>query len=375
MPKLAKIIEYRDTVGDVIAARLPEEGQGVIEWGSQLIVREGQTAVFFRDGKAMAAFQPGRYTLTTQEIPLLTKFVAGLVYGRGNTPFRAEVYYVGTNLFRDLKWGTPEPVYIPDPILMQIPIRSNGRFAIRVSDPAVFVPKMVGTRSIFRVRDIEDYLRSQYLVSALTDAVASLGKNFQELPRFYRELGIGVRAVVAPEFLQLGLEITDLSVNSVTTTEEIQATLNRNSAIASEAYAKARGTQYDLEARAAGARALTEAGTSYEKVGMVEAMKAGAANPGSPGGDGGPAGTGMQLGLAMMMPQMMANMMRDNPALNPGMMVSGGVESGNPAGVASVSPVALDPIAKLKQLKELLDLGAITQQEFDAKKVELLKSI
>jgi len=161
----------------------------------------------------------------------------------------------------------------------------------------------------------------------------------------------------------------------VTTTEEIQATLNRNSAIASEAYAKARGTQYDLEARAAGARALTEAGTSYEKVGMVEAMKAGAANPGSPGGDGGPAGTGMQLGLAMMMPQMMANMMRDNPALNPGMMVSGGVESGNPAGVASVAPVALDPIAKLKQLKELLDLGAITQQEFDAKKVELLKSI
>jgi membrane protease subunit (stomatin/prohibitin family) len=247
---------------------------------------------------------------------------------------------------------------------MQIPIRANGRFAIRVTDPALFIPKMVGTRSQFRVRDIEDFLRSQYLVAALTDAVASLGKTFQELPRFYRELGIGVRGVVAPEFAQLGLEITDLAVNSVTTTEEIQATLNRNAAIASEAFAKARGTQYDLEARAAGARALNEAGTSYEKVGMVEAMKAGAANPGSPGGDGGPANTGMQLGMAMMMPQMMANMMRDNPALNP-------------AGVANVSngAAAPDPYAKLKQLKELLDLGAITQEEFDAKKAELLKAI
>jgi membrane protease subunit (stomatin/prohibitin family) len=364
MPKLAKIIEFRDTVGDVIAARLPDVGEGVIEWGSQLIVREGQCALFLRDGKSMAAFQPGRYMLTTQEIPILTKFVAGLAYGRGNTPFRAEVYFVGTSLFRDLKWGTPEPVYIPDPVLMQIPIRANGRFAIRVTDPALFIPKMVGTRSQFRVRDIEDFLRSQYLVAALTDAVASLGKTFQELPRFYRELGIGVRGVVAPEFAQLGLEITDLAVNSVTTTEEIQATLNRNAAIASEAFAKARGTQYDLEARAAGARALNEAGTSYEKVGMVEAMKAGAANPGSPGGDGGPANTGMQLGMAMMMPQMMANMMRDNPALNP-------------AGVANVSngAAAPDPYAKLKQLKELLDLGAITQEEFDAKKAELLKAI
>lgn len=364
MPKLAKIIEFRDTVGDVIAARLPDVGEGVIEWGSQLIVREGQCALFLRDGKSMAAFQPGRYMLTTQEIPILTKFVAGLAYGRGNTPFRAEVYFVGTSLFRDLKWGTPEPVYIPDPVLMQIPIRANGRFAIRVTDPALFIPKMVGTRSQFRVRDIEDFLRSQYLVAALTDAVASLGKTFQELPRFYRELGIGVRGVVAPEFAQLGLEITDLAVNSVTTTEEIQATLNRNAAIASEAFAKARGTQYDLEARAAGARALNEAGTSYEKVGMVEAMKAGAANPGSPGGDGGPANTGMQLGMAMMMPQMMANMMRDNPALNP-------------AGVANIAngAAAPDPYAKLKQLKELLDLGAITQEEFDAKKAELLKAI
>ncbi|MCA9285140.1 MAG: SPFH domain-containing protein [Phycisphaerales bacterium] len=355
MPKLAQIIEYRDPSGDVMAVRLPSTGDGVIEWGSQLIVREGQTALFFRDGKPMAKFDPGRYVLTTQEIPILTKFITGLVYGKGNTPFRAEVYFVATQLFRDLKWGTPEPVYIPDPVLMQIPVRSFGRFAVQVTDPAIFVPKVVGTRPEFRSGDIEDYLRSQYLVSALTDAFASLQKPFQELPRYLRELGIGVRGQLAPEFASLGLDIVEVSVNSVSTTEEIQATLNRNAAIASE-----------LAAKAQGARMLAQAGTSYQQVGMTDAMKTMAANPGATdggvgGGGGNPMSTGVNLGLAMMMPQMMAEMMR-NPQLNPAV---------NPAGVATV-PTGTDVVAKLKQLKELLDASIISQDEFDKKKAELM---
>lgn len=353
MPELAKIIEFRDAVGDVLAARLPSAGEGIIEWGSQLIVREGQAAIFQRDGKSLASFGPGRYVLTTQNIPILTKFVTGLAYGRGKTPFRAEVYFVGTNLFRDLKWGTPEPVYIPDPILMQIPIRANGRYAIRVADPALFVPKIVGTRPVFRTSEIEDYLRAQHIVSALTDAVASLQKGFQELPRFYRELGIGVKALLEAEFASLGLELTELSVNSVSTTDEVRAILDRNAQVAGEAFARARGTQYELEAKAAGAEALARAGTNYQQVGMTDALKSAAANPGG-GEGGGPMQTGMNLGLAMMVPQMMQQAMQ-----------AGG----------TVTPVAssLDPAMRLRQLKELLDLGAISQAEFDAKKAELLK--
>ncbi|MFO0872466.1 MAG: SPFH domain-containing protein [Phycisphaerales bacterium] len=349
MPKLAQIIEFRDPVGDMMAVRLPSQGDGVIEWGSQLVVREGQSALFFRDGKPMAKFDSGRYVLTTQQIPVLTNFITGMVYGKGNTPFRAEVYFVGAQLFRDLKWGTPEPVYIPDPVLMQIPVRSHGRFAVRISDPSVFIPKIVGTLSEFRTRDIEDFLRSQYLVSALTDAFASLQRTFQELPRFLRELGVGVRGALAPEFTTLGLELAELSVNSISTTEEIQQTLNKNSAIASE-----------LAAKAQGARVLQEAGTSYQQVGMTDAMKTMAANPGS--GDGGgnnPMNTGVNLGLAMMMPQMMANMMKD-PALNPTV---------NPAGVHAV-PGGADPVVRLKQLKELLDAGVLSKEEFEAKKAE-----
>ncbi len=370
MPQLAQIIEFQDPVGDVLAARLPASGEGVIEWGSQLIVREGQIAVFFRDGKAMATFEPGRYVLTTQNVPVLTKFVTGMVYGKGNTPFRAEVYYVSSTLFRDLKWGTPEPVYIPDPILMQIPIRANGRFAIRISDPSVFVPKVVGTRPIFRARDIEDFLRAQYIVAALTDGVASLNKSFAELPRYYRDVGIAVKAIIAPEVATLGIEMTELAVNSVSTTEEIRQVLDRNAGIASEAFAKARGTQWELEAKAAGAAKLAEAGTSYQQVGMADAMKTMAANPGqgSGGGGGTAMDTGVNLGLAMMMPQMMNQML--NPGAQPG-------TAGAPGAAVGVTAVAtpVDPFAKIKQLKELVDMGAISKEEFEAKKAELLKSI
>lgn len=357
VPELAKILEFQDASGEMLALRLPGSADGVIEWGSQLIVREGQTALFFRDGRAMASFEAGRHVLTSQNVAGLTKLVTGLVYGSGNTPFRAEVIFVGRQLCRDLRWGTPEPVYIPDPVLLQIPVRANGRFAIRVSDPSLFVPKVVGTRPFFRSRDIEDFLRSQYLVAALTDALASLAKPFAELPRYYRDLGIGVKALLQAEFQTLGLELTELSVNSVSTTEEIQQTLNRNAGIASEAHARARGTELDLEARARGAAALGQAGTSYQQVGMTEAMKTLAEKAGD-GERGGPMATGLDLGMALMVPQMMGNMLKDNPAVQPPQAAGAG-----------------DPVTRLKQLKELLDLGAVTQEEFDAKKVELLKLI
>ncbi|HPA51516.1 MAG TPA: SPFH domain-containing protein [Thermoanaerobaculia bacterium] len=358
MPDLADILELVDATGDLLAARAPADGPAVIRWGSQLVVREGQSALFLRDGRAMQLFEPGRHVLTTQNVAGLTGFVAGLAYG-GETPFRAEVVFVGRQLFRDLRWGTPEPVYIPDPVLLQVPVRANGRFAIRVADPALFVPKVVGTRPDFRQRDLEEFLRAQYVVSALTDALASLGKPFVELPRFTRELGTGVRAILAPEFAALGLELTDLSVNSVTTTEEIQATLNGNAKIASEAFAKAKGTQYDLQARAAGAEALKRAGTSYREVGATDALKEVASNVGE-GGGGSSLDAGVSLGAAMLVPQMMQGMLRPEAA---------------PGGPAAHAAEEVDPVARLKQLKELLDLGAITQEEYDAKKAEWLKRL
>src|SRR5437879_5348528 len=106
MPDLASILEFQDPSGEVIALRVSGSANGVIEWGSQLIVREGQSALFFRDGRAMACFEAGRHVLTTQNVGKLTQLVTGFAYG-GDTPFRAEVYFVGRHLFSDLRWGTP----------------------------------------------------------------------------------------------------------------------------------------------------------------------------------------------------------------------------------------------------------------------------
>lgn len=360
MPELANVLEFVDPSGDVLAVRLPESGEAVIPWGSQLVVREGQTALFFRDGKAMAAFEPGRHVLTTQSVPALTRLLSSAVFG-GESPFKAEVVFVGRQLFRELRWGTPEPFYVPDPVLLQVPLRAHGRFAIRVAEPAVFVPKLVATRPLFRTRDLEDFLRSQYLVSALTDGVASLGKPFTELPRYYRELGLGVKSILAPEFAALGLELTDVSVNSVSTTEEVQAALTKNTQIASEAYAKARGTQLDLEARAAGAAALRDAGTSYRDVGLTEAAKTMAEAAATGDGAGGAVQTGLNLGMAMLVPQVMSNVLKGDAAAT--------------AGASSPPAEAVDPVARLKQLKELLDAGVLTAAEYDAKKAEWLKRL
>jgi membrane protease subunit (stomatin/prohibitin family) len=144
----------------------------------------------------------------------------------------------------------------------------------------------------------------------------------------------------------------------VTTTEEIQATLNGNARIASEAFAKARGTQYDLEARAAGATALMQAGTSYREVGTTDALKELASNVGEAGGGGSALDAGISLGAAMLVPQMMQGM------LKPDVFAA--------AGTAAFD---VDPVARLKQLKELLDVGALTQEEYEAKKAEWLKRL
>ncbi len=368
MPQIFKILEFQDPAGDVMAVRLPPDGDAVIEWGSQLVVREGQTALFLKDGQLAAAFNPGRYTLTTQNIPVLTKFVTGLVFGSGNTPFKAEVFFVGRHLFRDLRWGTPEPIYIPDPVMQQIPIRGHGRFAVQVADPAIFVIRMLGTRGILRTADLEAYLREQYLVSALTDGIASLGRPMAEIARYYRELGQGVKSLLASEFAAIGLELAELSVNSVTPTEDVAGMISDTARITSQGFAKARATQFELEAKAAGAAALQSAGTTYKDVGTTDAIKTMAEKGGGGGGEAGGGGlaAGMQLGTTLAAAQMMRDALQPQSPVAP--VVGTPVTLPPPAAISSA-----EAVSRLKQLKELLDMGAITQAEFEAKKAELLK--
>ena len=147
------VIEYFDETGREIVHRIPEGGSGEFKLGSQCIVRESQTAVFFRDGKALDVFPPGRHTLSTANIPLLTRLI-GIPFG-GQSPFRAEVDFVNMKEFIDQKWGTPEPIALRDPDLGMVRLRAFGTFSMQVSDPQLFVNKIVGTQGMYDTGQIE----------------------------------------------------------------------------------------------------------------------------------------------------------------------------------------------------------------------------
>ncbi len=152
MPRIIDVVEFTDESGREMVHRIPENGSGDFRLGSQVIVREQQAAVFFRDGKAMDVFGPGRHTITTANMPILSGLVGLATSGR--TPFTAEVYYVSTRTYLDMGWGTPEPVTFRDPDLGMVRLRANGVYSMEVGDPALFVDKVVGVRGIYETPEI-----------------------------------------------------------------------------------------------------------------------------------------------------------------------------------------------------------------------------
>lgn len=141
---LIDVIQHPSERSDEIVFRVPQQGAGEFTFGAQLIVREGQTAVFFRDGKALDVFGPGRHTLNTNNLPLLGGIMK-IPFG-GNSPFTAEVYFVSLREFNDFKWGTAQPVVFRDNDFGVVRLRAFGAYSMRVGDPQLFVQRVVGSR-------------------------------------------------------------------------------------------------------------------------------------------------------------------------------------------------------------------------------------
>ena len=219
-------LEWFDETGKELVHRLPQKGSGEIKWGAQLTVRESQVAVFFYKGKAIEAFGPGRHTLKTGNIPILTK-IASLPWAL-SSPLRAEVYLVNMKVFTNLKWGTRDPVAFKDSELGLIRLRAFGMFNLQVLQPVLFINRMVGTQGIFNTEEIEEYLK-RVIVSRFNDYMGESIDSILNLPAKYDELSEGLNHRLQEDFKHFGLGLTHLYINSITPPPEVQQAIDDRS--------------------------------------------------------------------------------------------------------------------------------------------------
>lgn len=219
-------LEWFDESGKELVHRLPESGSAEIKFGAQLTVRESQVGVFFYKGKAVEAFAPGRHTLTTGNIPILTK-IASIPWGL-SSPLRAEVYFVNMKVFTNLTWGTRDPVAFKDSELGLIRLRAFGVFNVQVVQPVLFINRMVGTQGIFTTEAIEEYL-NRVIVSRFNDFMGDAIDSILNLPAKYDELSLKLSQRLQEDFSHFGLGLTQLYINSVTPPAEVQQAIDDRS--------------------------------------------------------------------------------------------------------------------------------------------------
>ncbi|MDH3943554.1 MAG: SPFH domain-containing protein, partial [Anaerolineae bacterium] len=207
MARVFDVIEYPDEMKEELVHRFPEKGAGDFRIGSQVIVREAQSAVFFRDGKALDVFDAGRHTIATANVPLLIDWIGKAFNDR--SPFTAEVYYVSRREFLDRKWGTPQPIPMQTPGvgLGWLLLQGFGTYSYEIGDPQQFVTQIVGTQGVYRTSDIENDLKSR-LLRSLSDMLGEMKGEYstvQDLIAMQEELSAGVRAKVQDDFEARGL--------------------------------------------------------------------------------------------------------------------------------------------------------------------------
>ncbi|MBW1719132.1 MAG: SPFH domain-containing protein [Deltaproteobacteria bacterium] len=221
-----EVLEWFDQTGTEVSHRLPEIGSGEIKLGAQVIVRDNQAAVFYTNGVACDAIGPGRHTLKTMNIPLLTKLLS--LPWAFTSPIRAEVYFVNLKVFNNLKWGTRDPVAFRDKEFGLVRLRAHGICNIQVSQPVLFVNTLVGTQASYGIDDLENYL-SEVIVSRLNDHLGEHLKSLLDFPSQYEKLAGGLSERLTKDLAHYGLALKDLYLNAITPPAEVQQAIDDRS--------------------------------------------------------------------------------------------------------------------------------------------------
>jgi membrane protease subunit (stomatin/prohibitin family) len=227
--ELLEIIEWTDDSRDTLSWRFPDEDKA-IKNGAQLIVRESQVAQFVYVGEFGDTFKPGKHTLTTDNIPVLTK-IKSWPFGF-NSPFKADVYFVVTRLFTGNKWGTSNPVMLRDSDFGMVRVRAFGTYDFKIVDPKTFLREVAGSDHNFRLDEFADTMRSR-IVSIFTDAIATAKIPVLDVASRYTELGEALQPLINPAIVaKYGLEITSFIVENVSVPPEVEQAIDKRASMA-----------------------------------------------------------------------------------------------------------------------------------------------
>jgi len=267
-----EVIEWLDDSSNTMVFRFPVRGQE-IKNGARLTVRESQSAVFVFQGQIADVFGPGLYTIDGGNTPILSKLGAWM-HGF-NSPFKAEVYFVNTRQFTDLKWGTSNPVMMRDADFGMVRLRAFGIYSIRVTDPPSLIREIAGTNSHFVTEDIEGQLK-RMLVSGLSDTLGESKIAALDLASNYDEVSKFVRAKLNEHFKAYGLELTNFLIENISLPAEVEAATDRRTS---------QGVMGDAQ--------------RYTQFQAADAMRDAAQNPSGGAGTGAGLGAGFAIGSAM----------------------------------------------------------------------------
>ncbi len=355
-----EIIEWLGDGNETLVYRFPVRGQE-IKNGAQLIVREGQSAIFVNEGKMADVFEPGTYTLNTENLPVLAT-LKGWKYGF-NSPFKAECYFIATTQVTDLKWGTQNPIMLRDPEFGPIRLRAFGIFTLKVNDPAKLLRNVSGTDGEFEVDEIVGQLK-RTMVSRFSSALGEAQVPALDLAGNYDELAKKVLPTIKTDFAELGLDVPTFIIENISLPPAVEKVLDKRSEMAILGNMQ----QY----------------TAYQ---MANAIPDAAKAPNSM------AGAGMGLAAGMNMGNQMASMMGGGQqgatpqagvgvgVPGPGGAVMGGVVQGGGQPAAPQPPAEAAPqekpsmVDRLKKLDALKEAGVITDDEYAAKRAEILSEI
>ena len=328
MARIFDVVEYANEMKDELVHRFPEEGIADLRIGSQVIVRESQKAVFFRDGKALDVFSAGRHTIATANIPLLIDFIGKAFNNR--TPFTAEVYYVSNKEFADRKWGTPQPIIVRNPGmgLGVALLQGFGTYSYQIKDAQQFVTQLVGAQGAYKTDEIENRLRTM-LLSKLQDLLGETTdkKSVVELIGLTEELGAGVRAKAQDDFAAIGLTLKSFYIGNLKPSDKSAE-----------------------ELRAMG---MLDTAT-YTQLQAADALRDAAQNPS--GGAGLTAGIGAGMGLGNVISESLKN-------------ATGGSAGGDAKAAGIPDVMTPTEVAKLLQVSEEDVLAAIADKSLKAKKI------